>query len=1682
MMRTIKKIGFGLLLGLLFVQFRASAQCELFDFYGNAVNDPEWYSCSGNSFTLNIQSPNNIGAWSIDWGDGTPVQTGASLVPPAAIAHIYPAAVAIYTITFIETSTGCTVTGTLIKEEATSASIQVPVGGLTQACAPQTMDFINSSTNTSTTTTFTWDFGDGSPDETYDHTNLGQTVSHTYQINTVDCETVVTLTAENTCNTVQGGPSQATFNPIRIWDIDDAGITASETILCWPDNEVVLTNTTYRNCLFQGNIYQRYEYWNFGDYWGLGYDSIIDWRAWPPTFPHTLQYPAIGTYTATLLDSNLCGIDAATITIQIVPPPTAAASASANTICAGQSINFTNSSSANATDFIWDFGDGSPLVFSGAPVITRVFPTAGNFNVTLTAAVGGPGSPCADMVTIPITVLPAPVADIGYDIGEDCDALEVDFSDQSTGTIISWDWDFGNGNTSGLQNPGPENYTAVGSYNVLLTVESPNGCLNSATQVVTVHESPVADFLVQDVCVNSAGSFTDLSSSMAGDPITSWSWNFGDGNTSTNQNPTHAYAAFGTYNVTLEVATANCSDILTMPVNVEPAPASSFTLAPTTGCGPLEVDFANTSTGAVTYTWLFGDGGGSGDENPTHTFVNFGSVDSVYTVRLIARTAFGCTDTSSAQVTVHPGASAQFQSFYTPGCAPLPANFLNNSVNATDYIWNFGDGSPLSTEANPSHEFANNTTSLVTYTVTMIALTPNGCNDTTSANIQVYPEPNFEFTLANDTGCAPFDVQFPFVTGGISYFWTFGDGTISNAPNPLHTYMNNTLNPVTYEAQLVATSAFGCQDTATAEVVVQPNPIAQFSVNLTGGCSPVTVTFDNQSLLADSVFWSYGDGATSDTLEQFHSHTFVNNTNLNITYTVELTAYTENGCSRSFTRNIVVYPEVMADFTHPTEGCSPMTFTFQNNSQNASIYQWDLGNGVVNLAQNPIGGYQTNLAVADTFDIRLIATSIYGCEDTAFSALIVHPKPNASIIPDATAGCAPLNVTFQNNSTIATEYTWNYGDGSISDTTAGSHSHIFNSTSTIPQTFQTTLIASTDYGCTDTSAVNITVYPEVIAAFVPESEGCSPLPVNFANQSFGGASYFWSFGDGNEAFVPNASYTFVNSTDTVRDFNVMLVAQSGFGCVDTAYQNVKVFPLPNISLAVTDIQGCFPADVELSNFSFGADTYNWDYGNGNTSEVGDEAHIHTFVNNTSDMQSFTVTLTGTTSYGCEASNSIDVDIIPQINADLNPPAGGCSPYTANFENNSTGAFTYFWDFGDGTISQEANPSYIYSNPGVEDVTYTVTFIAQSLWGCGDTLVFDVPVYGLPQAAFIASPNVQTFPNATIDLVNLSAANATAGYTWNWGDGTSVFTTNPDEPETFTYDTWGVYIVQLMVGNNLCNDTATQQVRINPPLPIADFEALGEGCMPLRVDFTNTSTYGVSYLWNFGDGTISNQENPNHVYYQPGTYNVALTVTGPGGDTDVEIKTGVAIVHPRAEAFFTVNPPVIAVPDQVYFLNLSTDATTYMWDFGDGNTATNFSPYHFYETLGWHPVTLIANNEFNCPDTFRVEQAVLGNVDSQIAFPNAFTPSGNGPTGGFWTVNEMFNNDVFFPIYKGVDEFEMQIFNRWGELLFETKDVRQGWDGYYRGEICQQDVYVWRVKVTFLDGGELSDMGDVTLIR
>lgn len=1323
----------------MFVGFNANAQCpELNDFFGVPNNNPYWYDCTGGNFTLNITSPDNIGNWTVDWGDGSPIDNGPSLNPGGSISHLYTSTVDTFVVTFTEVGTGCVITGVVVMEEATSASIQIPVGGLTQACAPDVLEFINSSTNVSQTTVFTWDFGDGSPLEVYDYTNWNQTVTHTYLPGTVNCETQVTLTAENYCNTIQGGNSTATFNPIRIWDVDDAAIDASETLLCYPDTTVVFQNVTNRNCLFQGNIAQRYEYWNFGDYWGLGYDSIVGWTPWPPALPYTIAYPGIGTYDVMMIDSNFCGVDTAYITVQIVPPPTAGLTADDDTICSGETVTFFNNSVGGANEFWWNFGDGTGWQNLGGGNQTYTYFTPGDYTTQLVANIAGGTASCTDTVDINVHVLPSPAAVINLDNDVGCDSLTVNFFDASVDAVM-WMWDFGNGNTSTMQNPPPQDYIGANTYNISLTVTALNTCTNTDNAVVNVYQSPAVSFVPTSVCQNSVAQFNDQSTSSPGDPIISWAWEFGDGGTSTLQDPTHTYTGLGVFDVVLSVATANCSAIDTVPITVEPIPTAGFTPDVTAGCTDLLVNFTNTSTGAVSYTWDFGDGAGSTLSDPSHLFVNNSTADTIYTVTLIAETAFGCSDTATVDITVYPAATSVFVHNGFPGCAPLAVDFTNLSQGATNYQWDFGDGN-TSTLQDPQHTYINNTLFIEIYTVQLIVTSPNGCTDTSSQDITVYPIPDFGFSAQPDSGCSPLTVTFPSVIGAVSYVWDFGDGGTGGGPTPTHTYVNSTTNTLTYDVTLIATSAFGCIDTTTSQVVVNPNPTAQFM--------PVSMS-----------------------------------------------------------------------------GCSPFTVGLQNTSISATIYHWD------------------------------------------------------------------------------------YGDGTTSDTTLALHEHTFINTSTNPVFYDITLVAETGLGCTDTTVQTIQVFPEVVAQFFGDTIGCSPVSIDFTNQS--------------------------------------------------------LF-----------------------------------------------------------------------------------------------------------------ASTYNWDFGDGFVDVVENPTHLFTNPNPFDTTYTVQLVATSIHGCTDTAWSQVTVTPEPMAAFLATPVNQIFPNTTVNITNTSGG-GNWNYEWWFGDGA---TSTVQDPGSHNYATWGTYTITLVVSNDFCSDTATQDITIEPPVPVADFIGSGEGCQPLTVDFTDQSQWADTWTWDFGDGT--NQafvQNPTHTYFLAGTYTVTLTVTGPGG-TDQLVKVDSVIVHPRANAFFAAQPEQVFIPNQpVIFYNFSQDATDYVWDFGDGVTSTEESPQHYYTAPGFYDVMLIADNGFGCPDTFVVERAVEALSGGDIIFPNAFTPNPGGGNGGAYDPNQV-TNDVFFPIFDGVTDYHLQIFSRWGELLFESFDTDIGWDGYYRGNPCQQDVYVWKVEGRYSDGSRFSKAGDVTLLR
>jgi PKD repeat protein len=282
----------------------------------------------------------------------------------------------------------------------------------------------------------------------------------------------------------------------------------------------------------------------------------------------------------------------------------------------------------------------------------------------------------------------------------------------------------------------------------------------------------------------------------------------------------------------------------------------------------------------------------------------------------------------------------------------------------------------------------------------------------------------------------------------------------------------------------------------------------------------------------------------------------------------------------------------------------------------------------------------------------------------------------------------------------------------------------------------------------------------------------------------------------------------------------------------------------------------------------------------------------------------------------------------------------------------------------------------------------------------------------------------------------------------------------------------------------CIAVDTIQIRVvNKPLPEADFEPDTVGCTPLTIKFINKSVFGESYIWDFGDNVFSTEKNPSHKYYVPGSYIVKLTVNNITGQS---IHNGIITVYQNPTAIFNAYPTNIINNEQiVVFYNYSYYDSLNLWRFGDGTTSTEENPYHKYESQGSYTVSLITTSKDGCIDTTFLETPII--VDwktGYIKFPNVFKWNGTGPTGGVWHEGVYAEMDyVFRPFFENIIEYKLQIFNRWGVLIYESYDLNKGWDGYSADKnLAEQGVYVWKVTGRFADGEYFDKVGDVTFLH
>ena len=542
--------------------------------------------------------------------------------------------------------------------------------------------------------------------------------------------------------------------------------------------------------------------------------------------------------------------------------------------------------------------------------------------------------------------IPRPIAAFTQDRASGQAPLVVRFQNQSSGVITSYSWNFGDGGSSPEQNP-VYTFRLPGVYNVTLTVTGPGGTSNVSRQITVQSQTPPVAAFTQDK-ISGPPPLTVRFTNQSTGNITSYAWNFGDGQTSTEPNPTHTFSAVGTYNVLLTVTGPGGTSSVVRKITVEdpviPPPVAAFTPSQTTGNYPLQVQFINQSTGRIdSYNWDFGDGQSSTDLNPVHTFTSAGT----FRVRL---TAIGPGGQSSAEATIvvtqPPNVpKAAFTADVTSGNAPLTVNFTNQSTgDITAFAWDFGDGQS-SNQQNPSHTY----TSPGSYIVNLTVSGPGGSDSAQtiiSVTTTVQP-PRAAFTQDKTSGEAPLTVQFINQSEGenLTYQWDFGDGTTSTDNSPSHTFVA----AGTYTVNLTVSNSAGrsqAQTTITVtEPVIIPPPVAAFTADPLAGDAPLTVQFTNQSTGDITAFaWDFGDGL-GFSAEPNPSYTF----NAPGVFTVALTVSGPGGASAPATTTITVTEPVIV----PPPSLSETTVFASNRDGNDEIYLRQADGALRNLTNHP---------------------------------------------------------------------------------------------------------------------------------------------------------------------------------------------------------------------------------------------------------------------------------------------------------------------------------------------------------------------------------------------------------------------------------------------------------------------------------------------------------------------------------------------------------------------------------------------------------------------------------------------------------------------------------------------------------------------------------------------------------
>lgn len=866
----------------------------------------------------------------------------------------------------------------------------------------------------------------------------------------------------------------------------------------------------------------------------------------------------------------------------------------------------------------------TPIVAGGTWSGSTYVNGAGSFNpiqngtYTLTYTLGT-GS-CLTTDTRVVEVHDIPVVNAGLDGGV-CEGspYQLNGGVSSTSPSVSYSWD----NASYLDDPTIGFATANITSTTIFTLTAIDnyGCTASDAMTLTVEAMPTADFTHPATgCLNTIVNFTNNSAGS-----TDYEWSFGNGSNSMMEDGHTIYSIGGTYLVTLTAYNSlGCSHSASDEIEIISAPQASFNTSVQSGCSPLDISFDNQTTGLnVSYTWNMG-GNNYNIEDPAPYQFTAVDANTIHEIILTATNTCG-SNSHSEMVEVFPTPHAAFSMNLSSQCSPVTTVFSNNTTgNADTYLWELGDGD-TTTDPVPSPKIYTTEDDSEDFLIKLYAY--NSCgSDMYESIVTVLPNTvEINLTPSAPIGCSPMFVEFINNTTGASNFtFEFGDNTTSTLMSPNHIYEEEGIYDVIYYAN------DGCSfDTTSFTITVLPSPEISITADESSVC-PLTDAHFHASTVGNiqDISWDYGDTGFDSGNDVIHQFATGN------TYFVSATATENNGCQATGTMSFLVHPQPISIMNlSTTDGCSPLNVCSQNASENATSYNWTFSNGFTSTSMDVCQDFINISGAPQDIEVTLDSENEFGCEGHATQTVHVLPQPSTTFTLDQYESCN-LSEDIQVNVTTSGSgaYDW-YADGVM-------YSNASTPTFSFDQVghHSISVISSNVFGCTDNHEEIYTIHPTPSIDIMPSVfNGCSPLVVEFENSTTDGVTWHWTFGNGASSMEESPSMTFQNP----GLYDVQLHAISEFGCENTQHYDdmIEAFEVPVASFSFDpDNDIIYEVDIQFNDASVGATQYNWEFGDGYTSE--EISPLHHF--NRGGV--FEVTLEVMNDYGCISAYSKSVNI------------------------------------------------------------------------------------------------------------------------------------------------------------------------------------------------------------------------------------------------------------------------------------------------------------------------------------------------------------------------------------------------------------------------------------------------------